>query len=180
MANDFFIKIDGIDGESADKSHGKWIECLGFSLGSVQSVAAGRSTDVAGRGFFKPFTFTHLLDKASPKLNQYCMAGQQVAKVQFHVCRAIAGAQVPVYEVTLENVKISAAEISTIPVGKNVNPGNIVDSAIDAITGVEQTNLPVEQVQLVASKITWKYTAVKEDNTKDGAVEASFNQVQGS
>src|SRR5574344_2161251 len=181
MANDFFIKIDGIDGESEDKSHGKWIECLGFSLGSVQSVAAGRATDVAGRGHFTPFVFTHLLDKASPKLQQYCMAGQKVAKVQFHVCRAIAGAQVPVYEVTLENVKISCAQISTVPVDAGTNPGaGAIESMADRFTGVEKTNLPIEEVSLVAAKITWKYTAVKEDNTKEGAVEASYNQVENS
>ena len=30
MASDFFVKIDGIDGESNDKNHSKWIEVLEF------------------------------------------------------------------------------------------------------------------------------------------------------
>ncbi|MBP5243370.1 MAG: type VI secretion system tube protein Hcp, partial [Succinivibrio sp.] len=28
MASDFYVKIDGIDGNSNDKSHSKWIEVV--------------------------------------------------------------------------------------------------------------------------------------------------------
>ena len=167
MASDLFAKIDGIDGESNDKNHSKWIEVLEFSHGSVQPIAAGRSTDVSGRGHFDPFIFIHQVDKATPKLQQFCMSGQKVAKVQFAVCRAVAGLQVPVYEVTLENVKIASAKVLTRDVGK----------ADDVPGSVE---LPVEVVSLIAGKITWKCTAIKPDNTKDGAVEASYNQVENS
>ena len=168
MANDFFIKIDGIDGESVDKSHGKWIECTGFDHGSEQPVVAGRSTDVSGRGHFIPFTFTHLIDKATPKIQQFCMSGQKIAKVQFQVCRAVAGAQVPVYEITLENVKISSARVGNIEIDD------------EGTLGDDTSGVPTETVNLVAAKMTWKYTAIKEDNTKDGAVEANFNQVENS
>ena len=168
MANDFFIKIDGIDGESVDKSHGKWIECTGFDHGSEQPVVAGRSTDVSGRGHFIPFTFVHLIDKATPKIQQFCMSGQKVAKVQFQVCRAVAGAQVPVYEITLENVKISSARVGNIEIDD------------EGTLGDDTSGVPTETVNLVAAKMTWKYTAIKEDNTKDGAVEATFNQVENA
>ncbi len=162
MAQDFFIKIDGIDGQSADKNHGKWIEVTDFDFGSKQSVTLARGADVAGRGEFLPFSFTHLVDKATPKLQQFCMNGQKVAKVEFNVCRAIAGAQVVTLEVKLENVKIARAEIKTIR----------ATEAADAE--------PVEEVDLVAGKITWKVTPIKEDNTKDGAIEASFDQISNS
>ena len=78
MASDFFIKLDGIDGESADKGHAKWIEVVNFKHGSQQNVTAGRTTDVSGRGSFTPFTFVHMLDKASPKIQQFCMNGQKM------------------------------------------------------------------------------------------------------
>ena len=117
-----------------------------------------------------PFSFTHVLDKATPKIQQFCMNGQKIAKVSFQVCRAIAGAQVPVYEVTLENCKIVKAEVvSTAP-----------GSAPDVILPPENSAYPVEVVDIVAGKITWKFTAIKPDNTKDGAVEASFNQIENA
>lgn len=163
MSSDFYIKLEGIDGESNDKSHAKWIEVLSFSHGSQQTVTIGRATDVTGRGQFTPFVFTHLVDKATPKIQQYTMSGMNISKVTFNVCRAIAGAQTPVYEVTLENVKVGKAEISA----------EFTDST-------ESFNMPVERVELVAAKITWKYTAIRADNTKDGAVEASYNQVENA
>ena len=162
MAQDFFLKIDGIDGQSADKNHGKWIEAIDFSLGSKQSVTLARGADVAGRGEFEPFTFTHLVDKATPKLQQFCMNGQKVSKVEFHACRAIAGGQVVVFEVKLENVKIAKAVVKT------------------AVAAEGADREAVEEVDLVAGKMTWKVTPIKPDNTKDGAIEATFDQIANS
>ena len=173
MASDFFIKIDGIDGESSDKSHAKWIEVIAFEHGSVQNVGVGRATDVSGRGQFMPFSFTHLVDKETPKLQQFCMSGQKVAKVQFMVCRAVAGAQVPVYEVTMENVKIAKTQVKSVVNGSSA-------PLIDTYAGVDGVYIPIEIVEMVPGKITWKVTAIKPDNTKDGAVEASFNQVENA
>jgi type VI secretion system secreted protein Hcp len=36
---------------------------------------------------------------------------------------------------------------------------------------------PVEDVELVAGKITWKVTPVKPDGSKDGAIEAAYDQI---
>ena len=66
----------------------------------------------------------------------------------------------------LENVKIAKATVKTI--------------VADAVNAVEDTKLPVEVVEMVVGKMTWKVTAIKPDNTKDGAVEASFNQIENS
>lgn len=160
MASDYFVKLDGIDGESNDKGHSKWIEVLAFTHGAAQNISMSRGVDVAGRGQFTAFTFVHALDKAVPKLLHFCMSGQKISKVEFHVCRAIAGAQVPVYEVTLENVKIGKVTVDTID--------------------CDGTKQPVSNVELCAAKETWKFTAIKPDNTKDGAVEANFDQVANS
>ncbi len=174
MASDFFIKIDGVDGESSDKNHSKWIEVLSFDLGSQQNIGAARGTDTSGRGQFLPFVFTHLIDAATPKLQECCMKATKVAKVQFAVCRAVAGAQVPVFEVTMENVKVGRAEI------KAVIPGTNAEALINNFTTSDNTYLPVEQVELVAGKITWKVTSIKPDGTKGGAVETNFNQVENA
>ena len=120
-----------------------------------------------------PFSFTHLVDKATPKLQQFCMSGQKVAKVQFMVCRAVAGAQVPVYEVTMENVKIAKTQVKSVVNGSSA-------PLIDTYAGVDGVYIPIEIVEMVPGKITWKVTAIKPDNTKDGAVEASFNQVENA
>lgn len=161
MANVYFLKLDGIDGQSLDKSHDKWIDVISFSQGAKQNVSIQRGAEVAGRGEFLPFTFTHALDKATPKLQQFCMNGQKIAKAQFAYCQAIAGVQTPVYEVALENVKVARAEVKTITAGD------------EGLLGGQ----PLEEVDLIAGKITWKITPIKADNTKEGAIEANFDQL---
>ena len=160
MVTDFFIQIEGIDGESNEQNHQKWIEVIDFSHGAMQNVAIGKSHEVSGRGHLIPFSFTHVVDKATPKLQHYCMTGQKINKIEFQVCRSIGNNQIPTYELTMESVKISKAEISTV--ARKVE----ADTAYQAI----------EKVELIAGKITWKVTPIKPDNTKDGVVEASFDQ----
>lgn len=168
MATDFFIKINGIDGESSDKQHAKWIEVIRFSHGASQNLATGRATDVAGRGQFLPFIFVHAVDKATPKLQHHCMSGQQITSIEFQVCRAIGGAQVPVYEIKLENVKVAKATVTNEVLGD------------PSASGLDVVYQPIETVELVAAKMTWKVTPIKADNTKDGAIEANFNQMTNS
>jgi type VI secretion system Hcp family effector len=160
MASVYFLQLDGIEGQASDKSHDKWIELVSFSHGAAQNVSIQRSGDVAGRGQFLPFKFTHAVDKASPKLQLYCMNGNKISKAVFQYCRVIGGVQTPVYEVTMENVRVSKTEVKTI------NPGN------DPLA-----QQPVEEVDLVAGKITWKVTPIKPDGSKDGAIEAAYDQI---
>lgn len=157
MAVDFFLKLEGIDGQSNDKGHSNWIEVMEVGHGAMQNVSMQRGADVSGRGQFIPFKFVHPVDKATPKLQQFCMNGQKIAKAEFASCRAIAGVQVPVYEIKMENVKVARAEVKTMT--------------------NETTTEIVEEVELVVGKMTWKVTPIKPDNTKDGAIEAAFDQI---
>lgn len=164
MASDFFINLEGIAGESHDAAHTGWIEVAKYSLGAMQNVIAGRGTDVTGRGQFKNFTFTHLIDKATPKIMHHCMSGQKIPKVVFHVCRAIGGTQTVVFEVIMERVKIVDVEITS----ESQHPNS--DALYDAL-------LSMEKVSLVCNKATWKFTSVKEDNSIEGSIETTFDQV---
>ena len=157
MAVDFFLKLEGIDGQSNDKGHSNWIEVMEVAHGAMQNVSMQRGADVSGRGQFIPFKFVHPVDKATPKLQQFCMNGQKIAKAEFASCRAIAGVQVPVYEIKMENVKVAKAEVKTVT--------------------NEATTEIVEEVELVVGKMTWKVTPIKPDKTKDGAIEAAFDQI---
>ena len=71
----------------------------------------------------------------------------------------------------MENCKIVRAEVETVVPGTS---GDVVLPLADNAAA------PTETVDIVAGKITWKYTAIKADNTKDGAVEAAFNQVENA
>ena len=39
MSTDMFMKVEGVDGESTDDQHQKWIELLSYSHGVAQPVS---------------------------------------------------------------------------------------------------------------------------------------------
>ena len=91
MAFDAFIKIDGIEGESTDSKHSGWIEATGCDMEIHQPVSETASSAGgagAGRANFSDFSFSKLLDKASPKLAQACAAGTHFDKIEVELCRA--------------------------------------------------------------------------------------------
>ena len=164
MASVYFLKLDGIEGQAADAKHEKWLDLLSFSHGALQNINIQAGADVQGRGQYIPFTFTHLVDKATPKLQLSCMKGEVIKNAKFEYCRVLGGTQTPVYELTLNSVRVAKTEIKTI----NPNPEDA------------SSQQPVEEVQLVAAEIIVKVTPIKPDGSKDGAIETKWNQVTNS
>ena len=77
MAFDAFLKIEGIEGESTDKTHPGEIEIDSFSWGvtNTGNVGGGGGT---GRAVPQDFHFTAPLSKASPNLMLACAAGRHI------------------------------------------------------------------------------------------------------
>src|SRR5712692_6599716 len=79
MAVDYFLKIDGVEGESQDSAHGKEIQLDSFSFGVTQSGTFGAGGGGgAGKASFNDFHFTMHVNKASPKLFLYCANGKHI------------------------------------------------------------------------------------------------------
>jgi type VI secretion system secreted protein Hcp len=79
MATDFFLKLDGIKGESKDHKHVGEIDIESFSWGATQpgSHASGGGGG-QGKVSFQDFHFTMRLNKASPQLLQNCASGKHI------------------------------------------------------------------------------------------------------
>ena len=79
MAVDFFIKIDGIPGESKDHKHTDEIDVMAFSWGLAQTgVGHAGGGHGAGKAHFQDLSFTHHLDVASPGLMYHCASGKHI------------------------------------------------------------------------------------------------------
>ena len=80
-AVDYFLKIDGIDGESADQKHRKEIDIESWSWGEDRSgpTAAGGGGG-AGKVPMQDFHFVMKVNKASPKLLLACATGEHIKK----------------------------------------------------------------------------------------------------
>ena len=76
---DYFLKIDGIPGESTDSKHKDEIVLTSFSMG-VSNAGSASSGGGGGEGkaSFHDFNFTHKFDKASPLLMLACATGKHI------------------------------------------------------------------------------------------------------
>ncbi len=77
---DYFLKIEGVDGESTDPGHRNEIEIESFSWGVTmpRDAATGMAT---GRRQHKPLTIKKTIDKASPLLARAAAMGDNMKKV---------------------------------------------------------------------------------------------------
>ena len=103
MANDVYLRIEGINGESEDERHRNWIEvsnvlyAIHQPSADVVSTAGGHTT---GRAELYPLSFTKLADISSPVLLQTCAAGKTIPKAVLEFMRADGdGKPIPYFKI---------------------------------------------------------------------------------
>ncbi|HLJ50227.1 MAG TPA: type VI secretion system tube protein Hcp [Bryobacteraceae bacterium] len=107
---DFFLKVDGIDGESKDLRHPKELQLLDFSIGISNR---GKQSDYGGvsKAVFHNPRFVMYTDFSFPKLKQACATGERIPKM-YLVCRKAGNVQHEYLRVRFENVYITSCEIA--------------------------------------------------------------------
>lgn len=74
---DYFLKIDGIKGESRDAKHAGEIEIESFSWGLSNSGSTHAGGGLgAGKAAFQDFSFLSRISSASPRLMVSCATGE--------------------------------------------------------------------------------------------------------
>ncbi len=110
-AVDYFLKIDGIQGESKADGHKDEIDIASFSWGETQSgtFAAGGGGG-AGKVSMQDFHFTMPVNKASPALFLACAQGDHI-KNAILTCRKAGKEQQEFMKVTMSDVSVSSFQI---------------------------------------------------------------------
>lgn len=108
----YYLQIDGIDGEVTDKQCPKCIEINSFSWGLSNPTTIGSSTGGAGAGkvSFSDINFMHKVDKASPILMQSLATGRHIPKATLYV-RKSGGDPKEYMKIVLEDVIISSYSV---------------------------------------------------------------------
>ena len=97
-----YLWFDGIEGESADAQHLKWIDALDWSFDTTNGV----------------FTFKHLVDKATTKLQERCAKGARIGSGQFDIYRSIGGVRGLECRLSFINdVRLAHATVATEELG---------------------------------------------------------------
>ena len=154
MAADIFAKIGGIKGESLDAKHKDEVEVLSWSWGVTQSGSmAGGGGGGAGKATFNDFTFTHRLDKASPKLLRACATGEHIKEATITVRKAGKGQQ--------EFLIIKMNDV-------------IITSVYPSGSG-EGTATTAESVALQFAKVDLEYKPQKADGSLDAGLHFKYD-----
>lgn len=87
MAVDMFIKLNGIKGESQDKTHKDTIDVLAWSWGASNSGSTHMGGGSgSGKANFQDLSFTKYIDKSSVPLMLHCANGKHIADATL-ICR---------------------------------------------------------------------------------------------
>jgi type VI secretion system secreted protein Hcp len=151
---DYFLKIDGIEGESQDSKHKGEIEVESFSWGETQSGTAGYGSGMgAGKVSMQDFNFAMKVNKASPKLFLACATGDHI-KSAILVCRKAGKEQQEYLKVTFTDVLVS-----------NYQTGGSGGSDV----------VPMDQIALNFAKVEIEYKEQKPDGTLGGTIKAHYD-----
>jgi type VI secretion system Hcp family effector len=157
MARFAFMQVDGIEGESDDASHKKWIEINSFSQGGAQPSAGQRSTGggaSSAQATLNDIVITKDFDKSSPKLFDAMVRAKHITTVKFEFVRS-ADDPVVYLKVNLDDVMISSIQVSQ---------------------GGDQ--MPQESISFNPGVIEFVYTATDHKTGKaQGDVKAKFNLI---
>ena len=152
-AVDYFLKIDGIEGESTDSKHKGEIDIQSFSFGVSQLGShAGGGGGGSGKASFQDLHFTTNVSKASPKLMLACATGEHIKKAVLTVRKAGTDQQ--------EYMKVTLEEL-------------LVSSYQDG--GHEGSVFPSDQFALNFAKIEFDYKEQKSDGTLGGSVKTGYD-----
>lgn len=148
---DYFLKLEGVQGESQDHKHQGEIEIESFSWGETQTGTHGYGGGGgAGKVSMQDFHFVKKVDKSSPKLILMCASGEHIKQAVL-TCRKAGKEQQEFLKITFSDLLVSSFQTSGSG-GADI--------------------LPMDQISLNYSKIKYEYAAQKPDGSLDGYVPA--------
>lgn len=151
---DYFLKIDGIEGESQDSKHKNEIDVESWSFGATQDGISFTGGGLgAGKVIMHDFHFVMTVNKASPKLYLACCTGQHIKKAVL-TCRKAGKDQQEYLNWTFNNLLVSSFQ-----------------------TGGSDTSdvIPRDQISLHAEEIIQEYKEQKPDGTLGGPIKHGWN-----
>lgn len=154
MAQDIFLKLGDIKGESQDARHKDEIDVLAIAWGvasqSSASTGGGAGGAGAGKPVFRELTVTHRYDKASPLLMRACALGQHLRDATLTVRQAAAEKQ----------------EFLTLLLN---------DLVVTSVAASEELQAGTEVFTLAFARIDVQYRSQKPDGALDTPIRFAFD-----
>jgi type VI secretion system secreted protein Hcp len=151
---DYFLKIDGIEGEAQDKTHKNEIQLESWSFGETNSGTASSGMGMgAGKVSMGDFHFVMRSNKATPKLFLACADGEHIKKATL-TCRKAGKDQQEYLKWLFTDLIISSYQT-----------GGSASSDV----------VPLDQISFNFTEAQIDYKEQKADGTLGGAVTTKYN-----
>ena len=149
-----FAKYDGIDGESKDENHDKWVDVVNIDWG-IHKPGGGSTGQSRRRGaaVVEDLTLTMEYEKSSPKLQEKCLKGEVIPKLEIELTSTYGGSRATYLKVEMENVMITSYQTNasgndeagppTVVVGNNFEKIKVTYTEYDD-TGASAGNVETE------------------------------------
>jgi type VI secretion system secreted protein Hcp len=160
-ASEYFLKVDGVQGESEDAKHKGEIELLSFSWGETNSSGhpgSGGGGAGAGKVAIQDLHLVKRLDKASPALFLACANGKHLSSAVLTVRKAGKGQQE--YLV----IKLTDVMVSSYQTGGSAH----------------EAEAPIDQASLSFAKIEIEYRPQKADGSFGAPVKAGWDVLKNA
>jgi type VI secretion system secreted protein Hcp len=155
VAEQWFLKIDGIDGESTNAAHKDEIDVESWSWGVVRSDAPGPGAGVgSAKPAFQDMHFVARISKASPKLFLACATGSH------HKVATLSGARTAGKSVDYLKYKLSDVQVTSVQHSDS------------------EAGAPIEQFSLQYRKFEMSYSPQTATGTLGAAATAGFDVQQ--
>ena len=152
-AVDYFLKIDGIPGESNDHKHKDEIHVESWSWGETNGGSfAHDGGGGAGKVAMNDFHFVMKVNKASPKLFLSCATGTHIKQATL-TCRKAGKEQQEYLKVTFSDLLVSSFQTGG-------SAGEVI---------------PVDQISLNFAKIEVEYKPQDAKGQLGGAIKAHYD-----
>jgi len=151
---DYFLKLDGIEGEAQDSKHKGEIELQSYSFGGHQSgthMSGGGGG--AGKVSLQDLSFVMASNKASPKVFLACCTGEHIPKAVL-ICRKAGKEQQEYLKITLTDILVSSFQAG------GPHKGEL---------------MPYDSCSLNYAKIEIEYKEQKADGTLGAATKAGWD-----
>jgi type VI secretion system secreted protein Hcp len=157
MAIDYFMRIDGVPGESVDAKHKGEIDVESWSWGETQPAPAGGAGSGGGSGKvqMQDLHFTARVSKASPNLMLACASGKHF-KSAVLTARKAGKSQEEFLTFSLSDVLVSAYQTG----------------------GAEGEVVPADSISLNFAKIQMEYKPQNPDGSLGASIKAGWDVKQ--
>jgi len=163
----YYMKIEGIEGESPAKNHAKEVDIITWGWGGTQAVQMGGGGISGGIVKMTDLVFTKAVDKASPKILKALVTGKPIDKVTLTCAKSGSGTTpVDFLTITMKDVMVSHFKVGGV---------DTVGGSGAREKGMEGTDRETEEVALAWTEVTYDYKVQDKGGGVSSAGSATYN-----